>query len=152
MLGSKWETRVSLYTKQERTWFYALTTREAEFRIPGKSALFCCFLESFHPKFTSKIRKKKNFLSLDFSENCAKYLANILRQSEDLPKVCRKGQKRRRKSKSMPNSDSSLEFWWKKSCRNSAYKKKKVCQKSADFSGNRNSASRVANAYYRKRE
>ena len=75
------------FSKKSVVLLYALATREAEFRIPRKLALFPLFFGKFLPKFTSKIRKKDLFF-LNFSGNCAEYLANILRQSEDLPKLC----------------------------------------------------------------
>ena len=51
-----------------------------------------CFLASFQPKFFPKIRKK-GFFVLEFLPNVAKYLANNPMESEDLPKLSKKGEK-----------------------------------------------------------
>ena len=73
--------------------------------LPPIRHFICWFLAVFHPKFTSKIQKKR-FLSPQFFWKLCQMSG---KQSEDLPnpifqnpKVCRKGQKRRKKSESLP--------------------------------------------------
>ena len=111
------------------TWFVdALATREAEFRFSANSALYMLVFGSFSPKIHLQNLKKKK---ISFSSIFLKTLPNVWQtirrsaksyfpKSESLPKGTKKAKKIRKfaerdkkgekKSKSMPNSDSSLEF------------------------------------------
>ena len=115
-----------------------------------------CFLACFYPKFTSKIRKKKFLFPQFFWKLCrisGKYSEAIRRSAKTCVFLFSKIQKfaeRGKKGEKKIQKFAEFRFFsWilvTKICRKSAYKKTKICQKSAYFPGNRNSASRVANA------
>ena len=107
---------------------YALATREAEFRIPGKSALFSLFLGKFLPKIHLQNPKKRFLFPHFFWKLCrmsGKYSEAIWTSAKTLPKDCRKGKKGKKQSKSLPNSNFSLGFCWQKSAENLPIKRQK---------------------------
>ena len=127
-------------------------------RIPN-SRKIGTFSPVFWQVFT-KIHLQNPKKKINFSSIFLETVQNIWQIFWGNPKICQnlaktyfpksislpKGEKRRKIIQNFAEfrflSYRSSRFWWQKS----AYKKTKICQKIAEFSGNRNSASRVANA------
>ena len=118
--------------------------------FPPIRHFICWFLAVFHPKFTSKIRKKKISFSSIFLKTLPNVWQTIRRSAKSYFPKSESLLKGTKKAKKIRKFAEFRYFSWillKKICRKSAYKKTKICQKSAYFPGNRNSASRVANAF-----